>query len=307
MKQLFRAADTDQSGEVSLDEYLYWALRWMAFDSGMGSTFQDAFCKFDISGDQELNLVEFQKAVEPFGYGDIAHHIFRELDVDRSGTIKFQELLEHLKRGRAPLSSDAKRLLVQMSFTDDFGRANETTDAGWDEQVQETRTRLDTSHWGADATEAEFVCTTLRERSRRALIRPIELWRLLVASCDAKPRTMKLTQKQLTEAIRVATGFGGPDSTLAAAFQAIDDDNEGLAAFDEFQRWVTGMLGRRALVRSLRLHSGKPENAKPLNELDWNVQTLCRELEGMLRRHDCSSYDLLLAHDKSTDGVLERR
>ena len=57
IKEIFDAADTDGSGEISRDEYLYWALRWAAFDSGMGSAFQNAFCKFDTSGNEELGAL----------------------------------------------------------------------------------------------------------------------------------------------------------------------------------------------------------------------------------------------------------
>ena len=64
LRELFQSADTDRSGEISLDEYLYFSLRWAAFDSGMCSAFKSAFVKFDTRGDDELNLAEFSKAVE---------------------------------------------------------------------------------------------------------------------------------------------------------------------------------------------------------------------------------------------------
>ena len=54
IREIFDSADTDGSGDISLDEYLYWALRWAAFDSGMATMFQNAFCKYDTSGNDEL-------------------------------------------------------------------------------------------------------------------------------------------------------------------------------------------------------------------------------------------------------------
>ena len=47
-------------------------------------------------------------------------------------------------------------------------------------------------------------------------------------------------------------------STLAGAFSAIDDDKEGLAAFDEFNSWLNGQFGRRALVRRAHGLRGAP-------------------------------------------------
>jgi Ca2+-binding EF-hand superfamily protein len=64
IKEIFEECDADGNGSISRDEFLYWALRWVAFDSGSRSAFKYAFNKFDASGDQQLNLAEFAKAVE---------------------------------------------------------------------------------------------------------------------------------------------------------------------------------------------------------------------------------------------------
>ena len=66
---LWNACVDSGSGEISHDEYLYWALRWAALNSGMATMLQKAFCKFDTSGNEELDLGEFSKAIAVRAFG----------------------------------------------------------------------------------------------------------------------------------------------------------------------------------------------------------------------------------------------
>ena len=111
-------------------------------------------------------------------------------------------------------------------------------------------------------------------------------------------------------AVRNATGYNGKDPALNEAFAQIDDDQEGFACFDEFSCWIDGRTGRRAMARSLTLASERPTDDPefpPLREVQWDATVLLRELNRMLEHNGCSSYDLLSAHDSSSDGSLEKK
>lgn len=305
LRELFDAADTNGNGEISKDEYLFWVLRWAAFDSGSSTNFKDQFKRFDSGGDGEVNLAEFSKAVDGYGFGEVAHHIFNEIDVDGSGTIRFEELLATLKAGHVKdMSDDAKRLLVQMSFAETLGKPGDDADA----TPQKLLERLDRASW--KAADPEEVRLTISSRMQDAMLKPIELWRALVHAGGAKAGAMKLSKGAFFKALRKGIGLDGKDPLLEQVFRQIDDDNEGSAALDEFQNWINGRTGRRSLSRQLTLSSDRPEDDPlfpPLTEVEWNVKALQREINGMLGRSGISSYDLLMAYDSSDDSSLERK
>ena len=304
--ELFDAADTDGNGSISKDEYLFWVLRWAAFDSGMSQNIKDTFQKFDSGGDGEVNMGEFIQAIAPYGFGDVAHQIFRELDNDGSGTIKFEELLGCLKLNHVQnMSDDAKRLLVKMSFADNLGRPGEDDAEAHAAAVKE---KLDKTPWSAD-TGAD-VRETLQRRRILADISAMDLWREMVRASASKAKTMRMSKTVFLRAVRNATGYNGKDPALNEAFAQIDDDQEGFACFDEFSCWIDGRTGRRAMARSLTLASERPTDDPefpPLREVQWDATVLLRELNRMLEHNGCSSYDLLSAHDSSSDGSLEKK
>ena len=125
---------------------------------------------------------------------------------------------------------------------------------------------------------------------------------MLVASAEGtKPSARRLTLPQLTGALRAAVGYAGEVSVVEELFSEMDDDEESSACLDEFLNWLNGVKGRRRVARSLQL-SNRAEDEPSLDEIDWSVDTLRQELNSMLMKANCSSYDLLMAYDKSEDG-----
>lgn len=117
VRELFDQCDYDKSGSITRDEFFMWSLSWCDTHSGVVSALEQAFMPFDTTGDGALNLREFTLAVEGFGFGELGHNIFDELDRDQSGTISFVELQAALKARRGVYSLNAQRLLTAMSFT----------------------------------------------------------------------------------------------------------------------------------------------------------------------------------------------
>ena len=73
LEELFNMADLDSDGEVSQEEYFFWTLHWAAEHSGCATGVEDSFRRFDTTGDGQLNLREFTKAVDKYGFGHIGH------------------------------------------------------------------------------------------------------------------------------------------------------------------------------------------------------------------------------------------
>ena len=127
LKEIFDLADTDGNGAISREEFFFWALNW-AFESSGGSHkggaategIRAVFRTYDTSGDGQLNLLEFSKAVDHLGFGSIAAQIFTELDVDQSGTVSSDELIEAIKNRTGGYSRETQRLLVTLTF--DLGK-----------------------------------------------------------------------------------------------------------------------------------------------------------------------------------------
>ena len=82
LRELFNGADLDKDGVISRDEFFFWTLSWCQDHCGVMSGIEDSFRRYDSSGDGVLNMREFTMAVEGFGFGELGHAVFGELDKD---------------------------------------------------------------------------------------------------------------------------------------------------------------------------------------------------------------------------------
>ena len=298
LREIFDLADTNHDGEIDREEYFMWTLRWTSAHAGVGSGVEDAFRRYDKTGDGKLDLREFCNAVDEFGFGSIAPAVFEELDKDESGTISYAELIEGIRaqhRGAYSYSDDCKRVLTQMSF-----QVVKCQAAGEPKDVA-----LDTAEW--NASSPDDVRVTIAARMLDAKARPFDVWAVLLRSVHAGRRAHGLTQPRFRTALRDALGYAGDDAIADAAFAVMDDDSSGEVTFDEFLNFVNGKPQRRRLSRELRLSDGRGEKAQPLEEIEWTEVILHYELYTALKRAGLSALDLLSAYDGSDDSTLSKR
>ena len=152
---------------------------------------------FDESGDGELNLLEFTKLADNFGYGSIGHDLFMALDVSGDGKISYQELLASLKKRRGTYSPQIQRLLVTMSF--DMERATDDDLGAGIDAID-----FDTSTW--EPSDPDDVRSELRSRMNAVLARPFHVWCAILQAVPVPLSTHSINFEQFKQGI--SKGFG---------------------------------------------------------------------------------------------------
>ena len=193
LREAFNMADVNSDGVVSREEYFFWTLRWASENSGASSSLWECFKQYDTTGDGQLNLREFTKAVERFGYGQLGHQLFAELDHDRTGTVSYQELVETLRSRGGTYSPECRKLLTAMSFE------GETVT-----HAREAALEADFTDQGVGwaATTVQKAREMIQERITLHHAKPWDMWVALLKAVGA-PR--RLTLKQWLVGVQTVT------------------------------------------------------------------------------------------------------
>ena len=269
----------------------------MSENAAVRSTLERAFQQFDTTNDGELNLTEFTLAVETFGFGELGHEIFQELDRDKTGTISYREILVVLQENRGEHSRRCQQLLTAMSF-DILQEERKAVEA------DRTALHLEFSPYPWSAETDTELRDTIRERMLDVLARPWDIWYAMLAGCGSKRR---LSCEQFQTSLKSVLGYNGPATVAIAAYKSMDDDDSNELSLDEFQNWINCKPQRRKQARMASMASFREANERPLEELHWTPAVLRRELQTMLTRAHLSALDLLMAYDKSDNGILNRK
>lgn len=275
LREIFDMADTNNDARISKDEFFFWSLSW-AFQNSGGATasaamVEEVFREHDSSGDGELNLIEFQQAVDRFGFGSVASQVFSELDRDQTGRVSYQEFNNCIRTRKATdYSKECRQLLLSMTF--------DIADQSGIQVVS-----FDTSPWTAGTTD------DLRDglRTRMGAViqqgmpaRPFDVWIALVvgAGLPLTTRTMKVLE--FKKGMQIAFGFSAerdaesngsqrgykryqslsasklsldgskpkdtPDDVLTSAFNEIDSISQqrdtGSVTVDDLRSWINGSV-----------------------------------------------------------------
>lgn len=212
LKEAFKMADVDSDGTVTKEEYFFWTLRWASENSGASHSLWECFKQYDTTGDGQLNLREFTHAVDRFGYGDLGHQLFAELDQDRTGTISYHELVETLKCRGGAYSPECRKLLTAMSFEGET--IAHARDAALDVDFTDQGV-------GWAATSVQKAREMMRERIMQNSAKPWDLW---VALLNAAKAPRRLTLKQWITAVHTTLccdPHEPSDTSLHAAFDEV--------------------------------------------------------------------------------------
>ncbi len=288
LREIFDAADTDSSGAITQDEFFFWTLSVATEHGGIHGNLDEIFSKFDTTGDGQLNSREFQAAVEPFGFGTVAHDIFAELDNDGTGTVCYKEVISALKARRVEVSINCKRLLTSMSF--EMMRHDK-------DEIPE----LDKTPWHAE--DPKDIQQVLQTRMAERASKPYGLFRALLQSVRGK---RKLKKEQWPRSLRLTLGFQGPDTVAMEAFLQMESDGGKLMSFEAFLTWLNGRKARKKATKGVSLVKRREKGDEPLETIKWTRDILRKELQRMLIRAGLTPLDILSAYDRGEDGSLDQ-
>lgn len=296
LQEVFNAVDTDGDGIVSPAEFFLWAIRVATEYHGQSSMdgVKLIFDKYDSNRDGNLNVREFQAAIEPLGFGKYAHAIYVECDTNLNGTISSKELTDLMRNTRRHLSDSTKQFLTNLAF--EFVAVE-----------KEPLPVLDTTVWAA-ADEHELR-TGFHQRMNDVGAAADGVWRALLQASNGAKR--KLRCKQWSRAVKEVFGHKDTHDILEETFVAIDADNSGVVTFEEFLDWLANKLApaqrlQKPIMRKQTVGSGillDDDGA----EIKWNPTVLRKSMQKALLDEHMSPLDLMDMFDKSEDGELSKK
>lgn len=282
LRRIFDSVDYDGSGLVSIDEFFMWTLSFMRTTKGSG--LDEVFMKYDKEGKGDLTALEFARACEDVGYGDIAYDIFIEFDPRNKGTVCAGEVLERIKAGR--ISRNAKRFVTELAFdADRQGIA------------------INSSQWDLDVECKEALSARLlyHMREHDPPARVSDLFRALADERET------LSKEEFATAL---THLGLPPSSrwiAEAAFKQMDVNGTLFCGESELTAWINGVEIRKAKASRLTFSS----ESTNMKELEWSPVILREQLQRALIDANLTPLDMLRAlqaakYGPSADDVRAR-
>lgn len=206
-REVFEMADYDGNGSISREEFFFFTFSWVTQHAGVASSLEKCFNRFDTTGDGELNLREFTQAVEIFGFGELGHDIFEELDANHSGAVSYVELFAAVKARKGHYSIDTQRLLTAMSF--DLVKSAEGRNHSADLVFR-------ADPW--QCSTAKELRSEIALRMNEELGRPKDVWQAMAKCTYARRR---LNREQFCNAVRRTFGYNGIEAVLWMGYDEV--------------------------------------------------------------------------------------
>ena len=179
--------------------------------------------------------VEFTAAATSLGFGSVAHTIFQDLDVDRSGFVSYNEVLASLQELQV-CEPATKSMLVALAQQAEASR--ELTATGISPSV------MDTSSWVVRGRDADTVQAELQALLRESGAYVSDLIRVFDEDAGATAagdlvRRGHIDDVEFSKAMRERFGFKGPKRVLDEIFNRLDSDGSGSSALLWMERLRT--------------------------------------------------------------------
>lgn len=235
LREIFGDADSDGDGRISRKEFFFWTLRAAHEQSGSSSSnLERCFTRFDLSGDGELNLSEFTQMVERFGFGELGHEIFGELDTDQTGTVSYVELMQAISAHTGSYSKNCQRLLAACAF--DLSNGGDESSPS----KRQPAKRFPSTPWVAE--DAKSLRQHIRNMMVAQLAKPYDVWQSLVSietgdkGVDNGRPGQTLSAEQFGAAMRGILGFTGEEDVLQLVYGQMDDTESDSVSFAQVTR-----------------------------------------------------------------------
>ena len=320
IREWFEAADEDGDGTVSINEFFTWTLHRQTV-GGSDLKLRAIFAAHDKDGSRYLDAAEFQKLADEIGFGAVAQSMFREFDVDGSGSFEYTELLERLCRPDAAGDAQTKQFLMAMAWSQSEKDAQ--NEGGVVQQLDLASWNLDANH-PKDLVRQLRACVKERGVSVADLLEAFNFGNTLRVS---EVKGIKVEQEQyydidraeFIKAMRTRFNYRGPLQTLRDAFQLLGGKDDGKIDPDELFQFVTGRanamqmskLSPRSAADSLmgmklELPSNDGEGGARRPGAEWTVDELRRSIQEMCIKHKMAPHFLMAAWDADGNGSLSR-
>lgn len=205
LRKRFKAMDLDGSGEISMTEFIKFALKDAYQRSG--ARVVELLKEWDEDGNGEIEVAEFAKLVRVLGFDALeseVQEVFDELDGNKSGSLELRELKTKL----------SERVIEEAAEGDkDYGtlQRHELRQLNWRE--------------GAMAAEAKIA----------AQVQAVAA----AAPVAAEPGALgAMTAKQMAKQLRIALGDEEGLERVMDLFRVWDTDGDGMITKKEFRRAV---------------------------------------------------------------------
>jgi len=226
LRQRFTELDADRSGKVDMNEYIRWALRDALARSS--ARVIDLFRQWDEDGSGVIERKEFRRAIRALGF-DFIHDVseidlvFDDFDIDKDGTLDYNELNTMLRQGASVILDDALKV----------GAAGEIAT-----QVRQTH-KLRKHRAKGKALPSSVVLKVssrlsvqqqLQQVLRDNAVRVIDIFREWDEDGDGL-----VSKKEFRNAVS-ALGYQAPREDVDAVFSLFDEDGSGMIEYGELKR-----------------------------------------------------------------------
>jgi len=121
IRSWFNTVDADQSGAISINEFFMWTMANSAAMHG-ATALKSAFEHYDKDNKGTLDAEEFEALAQDLGFQSVAYDIFKALDGDTSGSLRYREMVPTLcDSSKVPADALSKSLLLSLVYAFDGG------------------------------------------------------------------------------------------------------------------------------------------------------------------------------------------
>ena len=266
-------------GFITKDEFFVYAL--CAASRRAGAGLEAIFRAYDGDRSGSLDELEFTRALEEMGFGDVAHEAFEENAIGK-GSDRVVKYFQMLKAMEEKLKDPNMRTFLMAL-------------------AQDSALKVDTSAWSFDATTADEFRENLGKLLAQHRVRLADLFQQL-----DDDGSFSLNLEEFKDAMW-EIGYVGEMALVEVIFVQLDADAGGQVGFDELQKWVSGreiaMGGsqRAKLVDKLSLRD-RVQASLDADDDPWDAPRLQRELLSLLQANNLRANDVVRSWDKGTRG-----
>jgi len=277
LREWWALMDIDGDGLLRKDEYFVYSLCAASRKSGSGIA--GIFEKYDQDASGNLDIIEFERALDEMGFGDIAEAVFDEHASPGGASISYMALLKEVEIKTA--SPKMRRFLIALAA--------------------DSMLTVDTSAWSFHGDTLEEARQNLASLLKQHGVRLSDVLQKLD---DGGSFSLSL------EEMRGAfweLGFHGKPEVVEQTFTELDADGSGRVGFDELAAFVSGRAlaapkPKRADLAAQLCLAPRLRASVEAGDGAWTAGRLRSEMFDALATAGLRCVDLLRAWDKGTAG-----